>query len=897
MSVVRRLVLLAAILLVAAFAVPADADSAALHTTRVSAAPGMGVDGGTDPHVTDDGGFIVFVSSSSILVEGDNNGADDVFAYATATGNVTRVSLASDGSEADGDSGDPAISADGGTIVFVSSATNLDAAAVGVAGDLYMRETATGVTTRITGGWDDSALNGWVGEPQISADGSTIVYASLASNIVPDDTNGTADVFEYDVDTGVTIKVSRSAIGANANGPSSHPAVSADGSLIVYESTATDIVADDTNTASDVFAYDTITGTTDRASLTESGGQADAASDHPGLAPDGSTVVFESQATNLTEIATQAGYDIYVRDLATGAVALVSVATDGTPGDGPSRNPRISADGLTVVYESEASNLVAGDTNSTADVFAHETSSGATTRVSVADDGTETDAASRYPAVASDGTRVVYESDATSLATNDDNAHTDVFLTQIVNRPPVVADASLTVPEDARIGDAIGLVPAADPDNDDLTYTVTDGDEAVFAVDNHGNVTTKQLLDFETRNTYGLTVDVSDGHLVESASLAIEVTNVNERPETSDFETSVPENAPIGTLVDTVTASDPDGDPLSFSITRHPGGAFAVDPVTGDITTTAVLDYETDPGHTVTVAVSDGTLQTESRVVVTVSNVNEAPTVSGFAAQTPEDTPVGVIVGALTASDPEGDALTFEITDGNAGGAFAVDEAGNVLVARGLDYETVPGFTLTVAGSDGELAGETTVTIAVTDVYEVDPAFDPFDDDGFFEADIEWLAYSGITRGCAPRLFCPDDPVTREQLAVFLVRALSLPAPSHDYFTDDKGSSFEDAINRLAEAGITKGCNPGDGNTHFCPQDAVSRGEMAAFLVRALGYTDEGAGNLFSDDDGSIFESVIDKLATAGVTRGCNPPANDNYCPDDLVTRGQMAAFLHRALG
>ncbi|HZJ49108.1 MAG TPA: hypothetical protein VFD97_08780 [Acidimicrobiia bacterium] len=93
-----------------------------------------------------------------------------------------------------------------------------------------------------------------------------------------------------------------------------------------------------------------------------------------------------------------------------------------------------------------------------------------------------------------------------------------------------------------------------------------------------------------------------------------------------------------------------------------------------------------------------------------------------------------------------------------------------------------------------------------------------------------------------------------------------------------------------------RGCNP-PANTRFCPDQAVTRGQMAAFLVRALGYTDNGGGNLFIDDDGSIFEGDIDRLGTAGVTMGCNPPANDRFCPNQEVTRGQMAAFLHRALG
>jgi len=172
------------------------------------------------------------------------------------------------------------------------------------------------------------------------------------------------------------------------------------------------------------------------------------------------------------------------------------------------------------------------------------------------------------------------------------------------------------------------------------------------------------------------------------------------------------------------------------------------------------------------------------------------------------------------------------------------------------------------------------------------------DDSSIFEADIEWLAAQGITLGCNPPLndrFCPNDFVTRGQMAAFLVRALDLTDTLDDPFTDDDHSIFEADIEKLAAAGITKGCNPPT-NDKFCPDSEVTRGQMAALLVRAIGYVDNGGGNLFVDDDDSIFEEDIDRLGTAGVTKGCNPPVNDMYCPGSFVTRGQMAAFLHRAL-
>ena len=173
------------------------------------------------------------------------------------------------------------------------------------------------------------------------------------------------------------------------------------------------------------------------------------------------------------------------------------------------------------------------------------------------------------------------------------------------------------------------------------------------------------------------------------------------------------------------------------------------------------------------------------------------------------------------------------------------------------------------------------------------------DNDSVFESDINWMAEEGITRGCNPPVndrYCPDARVTRGQMAAFLVRALGLTERLDNPFTDDDGSIFEGDIERLAAAGITRGCNP-PANTRFCPDANVTREQMAAFLVRALGYTDNGGGDLFTDDDGSVFEGDIDRLGTAGVTRGCNPPANTRFCPGSNVTRGQMAAFLHRALG
>jgi hypothetical protein len=173
------------------------------------------------------------------------------------------------------------------------------------------------------------------------------------------------------------------------------------------------------------------------------------------------------------------------------------------------------------------------------------------------------------------------------------------------------------------------------------------------------------------------------------------------------------------------------------------------------------------------------------------------------------------------------------------------------------------------------------------------------DDEDIHENNIEIIAAAGVTKGCNPPFnddFCPTGHVTRGEMAAFLVRALGLTDDGgRDWFSDDDGIVFEADINKLAAAGITAGCNPPD-NDEFCPNDRVSRAQMAAFLVRALGLTEGSGTDRFIDDDSSIFEDHIDRLAASGITLGCNPPANDRFCPSADVRRDVMASFIARAL-
>ncbi len=156
-----------------------------------------------------------------------------------------------------------------------------------------------------------------------------------------------------------------------------------------------------------------------------------------------------------------------------------------------------------------------------------------------------------------------------------------------------------------------------------------------------------------------------------------------------------------------------------------------------------------------------------------------------------------------------------------------------------------------------------------------------------FRDDIIWIADAGITSGCAPDRYCPDAVVSRGQMAAFLSRALGLAGSAPDAFDDDDGSMFEADINRVAAAGVASGC----GTRLYCPTASVTREQMASFLARAL-HLPPSATDFFTDDSASIHQAAINAIAAAGITSGCTATT---YCPKGLVTRGQMAAFLHRA--
>jgi len=341
-------------------------------TTRLSvAADGTQANGSSETaSISADGRLVAFASNASNLVPGDTNRAEDVFVRDVVAGTIVRASVASDGTQGDDESLDPVISADGRIVAFTSNATTLvrnDTSGI----DVFVHELATGTTTRVSLASDGSQADDDCVNPAISGDGRFVAFESRATNLVSADTNGATDIFLRDVAAGTTVRVSVASDGTEADSDSFNAAISGDGRFVAFESRATNLVPNDTNGASDVFVHDMLTGTTVRVSVDSSGAEADQGSFFPDLSPDGRFVAFTSSADNLVPGDTNGARDVFVHDLLAGKTVRVSMAFNGAQPDKDSFGRALSADGALVAFESDATNLVAGDTNGATDVFVH----------------------------------------------------------------------------------------------------------------------------------------------------------------------------------------------------------------------------------------------------------------------------------------------------------------------------------------------------------------------------------------------------------------------------------------------------------------------------------------------------------------------------------------------
>ncbi|MCB0047084.1 MAG: PD40 domain-containing protein [Caldilineaceae bacterium] len=362
---------------------------------------------------------------------------------------VTLISATPDGRQGNNDSLGPVISSDGRYIAFVSLATDLVSDDTNRARDIFVYDRQLGQITRVP-----SALSGVQGDgssdaPALSGDGRLVAFMSQATNLVPNDTNNQADIFVFDRRTGEIERISLAVDGTQGNKSSRVPDISDDGRLVAFESRATNLVTDDTNEETDIFVYDRQSGEIERVSISTDGVQADKSSLFPAISPDGRYVSFTSHATNLVDDDTNEAGDIFVHDRVTGETRRVSIASDGTQSNSWSGSSSISVGGQLVAFLSNASNLVADDTNSKDDIFVHDLKTGETVRVSISSDGIQADRESWSPSLAAQGRYVTFTSSASNLVT-DDIRGDDIFVHDLLMYTTTsVSGIGFDIPADA----------------------------------------------------------------------------------------------------------------------------------------------------------------------------------------------------------------------------------------------------------------------------------------------------------------------------------------------------------------------------------------------------------------------------------------------------------------
>ena len=355
--------------------------------------------GCSTPSISGDGRFVAFASYGSNLVPGDTNARQDIFVHDRSTGSTVRVSVSTNGIEADADS--------------------------------YF--------------------------PTISRDGLIVAWQSSATNLVLGDTNGNSDIFVHDRTTATTTRVSLTAASAQVFGSSTSPSLSTTGQFVAFASTASNLVAGDTNAAADVFVADRVTGSVTRISVNSSGAQAigsSLGSGEPSISGDGTKIAFRSYMTNLIAGDTNGCADIFLRDLAAGTTTRTSLTATSGQGVGNSASgatgsfgPRISQDGRYVAFVSHSTNLVPNDSNATADTFLRDTLVATTTRMGVTPKSASLDTGAAYwgstpwLAISGDGATVAFITTSSSAVDVDTNGATDVFVNSL--RPRLATAATI----------------------------------------------------------------------------------------------------------------------------------------------------------------------------------------------------------------------------------------------------------------------------------------------------------------------------------------------------------------------------------------------------------------------------------------------------------------------
>lgn len=340
-----------------------------LVSSTPSGSPGNGESRLGRHAISSSGRLVVFTSAASNLVRHDSNGASDVFVRNLKTSLTRRISVDSNGDQANRSSFQPAISANGRYVVFVSPASNLVEGDARGSEDIFVHDRRTGTTRLIDRNLRTGRPVGHSLLPSISAAGHAVAFASGSDRLIRRDTNGMQDIFLTRVPSGRTVRVSVGPGDRQGNGQSFATALSDDGHQVAFESGSTNLVRHDRNMAIDIFVHNTLSGVTKRMDVDSNGHEANAPAQSPAFSPDGQFVAFDSVASNIVPGDTNGVVDTFVHNRATGVTRRVSLKSSGDQALLGGAFPSVSKHGRFVAFDSFDHHLVSGDDNRAEDVF------------------------------------------------------------------------------------------------------------------------------------------------------------------------------------------------------------------------------------------------------------------------------------------------------------------------------------------------------------------------------------------------------------------------------------------------------------------------------------------------------------------------------------------------
>ncbi len=377
--------------------------------------------------ISADGRYVAFMSRASNLVATDTNDRD-IFVFDRVASTIEMVSVATDGTQADEDCYEPSISGDGRYIAFHSIASNLVAGDTNEERDVFVHDRQTGLTERVSVASDGTQADYYCQYASISDDGRFVAFDSGASNLVADKTNTIRDIFVHDRQSGITERVSLAWDGSQSNYASFAASISADGRFVTYASQATNLVPGSDTTNHDVFIYDRQSGNVERVTTGWHSYSSNDDSHLPSISGDGRYVVFSSKASDLILGDTNDKEDIFCYDRQTGLLEIISLAPDGSQTSGYNYQASISANGRFVAFVSTASNLD-GETNNLKNIFVYDRQTQDMRCLSKAYDGSDASSNSLLPSISGSGRYVAFESGAQNLVLDESGGKWDIFIT------------------------------------------------------------------------------------------------------------------------------------------------------------------------------------------------------------------------------------------------------------------------------------------------------------------------------------------------------------------------------------------------------------------------------------------------------------------------------------